>query len=64
MKLKDIKRGEYFTKKAVEYPTDNQVFVRGEYDRELRKYECHRFDDVNSTCFISGSKEVYTDFIF
>ena len=64
MKLKELKRGEYFTKKSIEFPNEKQVFVRGEYDRELKKYECYRFSDINDYVYISGSKEVFTEFVF
>ena len=64
MKLKDIKNGEFFTKKAIEYPTDRQVWIRGDYDRSERKYECTRFDDICTVCYLPGSKEVFTDFSF
>lgn len=64
MKIKDLKKGDFFTKKAVEYPTERQVFIRGEYDRSTKKYECARFDDINRVCYLDGKKEVYTDFTF
>lgn len=39
MKLKDLKRGEYFTLKSFNggEPSENQVYIRGEYDRAMRK---------------------------
>ncbi len=64
MKLKDVKKGEYFTKKQIEYPTEVQVFVRGEYDRSMKKYECWKWSDVNSVQYLDGKKEVYIDFTF
>lgn len=64
MTLKDLKIGEYFTLKPIENPTEKQVFIRGEYDRTEKKYECGRFDDISYTCYLSGKTEVYTDFIF
>lgn len=64
MTVKDLKKGEYFTKKQIEFPSDRQVWVRGEYDRSEKRYECYRFADVCDICYMSGSKEVYTDFIF
>ena len=64
MKLKELKKGEYFTRKAVEYPTEKQVWVRGSYDRSTKKYDCWRFDDVCISAEIPGNKEVFTDFIF
>lgn len=64
--LKDIKKGEYFTRgaKYIEYPSERQVWVKGEYDRSLKAYECHRWDDVNHVGYISGKTIVYTGFTF
>lgn len=64
MTIKQLKQGEYFTKKPIEYPTEKQVWIRGEYDRELKKYECYCFNDVNKFCYIPGNKEVFTEFTF
>lgn len=64
MTVKELKKGEFFTKKAISYPNDNQVWIRGGYDRELKKYECTRFSDTNDFCYLSGSKEIFVDFTF
>ena len=64
MKVKELKKGDYFTRKATENPTDRQVLVRGDYDRTEKKYECYHFDDVNDTVYISGNKEAFVDFVF
>lgn len=64
MKLKELKKGTFFTKKPIEYPDEYQVFIRGEYVRSVKKYECTRFVDVNDVQYIRGDKEVFTNFIF
>lgn len=64
MTIKELKKGEYFTIKQIDNPTENQVYVRGDYDRSERKYECYKFADVCSFRYFKGDKEVYTDFIF
>lgn len=64
MKLKDLKLGEYFTLKPIEYPTESQVYVRGEYDRSEKKYDCGKFSDISYSRMFDGNKEVYTDFTF
>lgn len=64
MKLKDLKRGEYFTIKPIENPTENQVYIRGEYDRSEKKYDCEKFSDISYSRMFDGNKEVYTDFTF
>lgn len=64
MTLKELKKGEYFTRKDIEFPKDTQVFVRGDYDRSTKKYECHRFSDINDTIYLKGSTNVFTDMTF
>lgn len=64
MTVKELKKGEFFTKKPITNPNYNQVFVRGEYDRSSKKYECCRFSDMNNTTFLKGDTEIYTDFVF
>lgn len=64
MKLKELKKGEAFTKKMIEYPTDRQVWVKGEYDRSERAYWCYRWSDVNDGCYMKGSRMISTEFVF
>lgn len=63
-KLKDLKKGEYFTIKPIDYPKESQVWVKDEYDRIERKYCCIRFDDISESRLYAGNKEVYIDFTF
>lgn len=63
-KIKDLKIGEYFTLRKIDEPKDSQVYIRGEYDRSLRKFECGKFDDISASRNFSGDKEVYTEFCF
>lgn len=62
--LKNLKKGDFFTLKPNEYPSENVVWIRGEYDRSERKYSCYKFADVNHESFRKGTLKVYTDFIF
>ena len=64
MTIKDLKKGEYFTLKPYSEPTENQVYVRGEYDRSERKYECGKFSDISYSRLLKGNTVVYTDFTF
>lgn len=64
MTVKELKRGQYFTKKPLEYPADNQVWIRGEYDRTSKRYECIRFSDCNDFQYMKADKQVFTDFTF
>ena len=62
--LKDLKRGEYFTLKPIDYPKDSQVWVKDEYDRSSKKFFCTRFSDISSSRLLKGTTPVYTDFTF
>lgn len=64
MKLKDLKKGDYFTKKSIENPSESQVWVRGDYDKSTKTYDCHNWADVNRFCSIKGDKEVFVEFVF
>lgn len=64
MKIKDLKKGDFFTLKPLEYPNENQVYIRGEYDRASKKYDCGKFSDISYSMLFKGDKKVYTDFIF
>ena len=64
MKIKELKKGEFFTRNAVEAPAGRQVFIRGAYDREQKKYECQNFEDANRFIYLKGDAEVFTDFVF
>ena len=62
--LKDLKKGEYFTLKPYDEPKESQVYVRGDYDRSMRRYEVISFCDINSFRYLSGLKTVYVGFTF
>ena len=64
MKISELKKGDFFTKKPTENPTDSQVWIRGDYVRSEKKYECQRFDDISAFCYLPGNKEVFTGFTF
>lgn len=64
IQLKALKKGDFFTKKPIPYPTEKQVFIRGDYDRETKKYSCTKFSDFCAEQFLKGDTIVYTDFIF
>ena len=64
MTIKELKKGEYFTLKPIAEPKESQVYIRGDYDRSEKKYECVKFNDMNEFRYYKGEKEVYTDFVF
>lgn len=64
-KIKNIKEGEFFTLKDYgEYPAENRVYIRGEYNRSLKKYEISKYTDMNDFRYVNGNKEVVTGFTF
>lgn len=64
MKIRELKKGDFFTIKAIDEPRESQVYVRGEYDRSEKKYSCYKFSDVCSERLFKGDKEVFVDFTF
>ena len=66
MKLKELKKGDFFSLKphGERHIKDSQVYIKGEYDRTEKKYDCGRADDISYSRYFDGNKTVYTDFIF
>ena len=62
--IRALKMGEFFTKNPVPEPNMRQVWVRGEYDRSVKKYWCYRFWDVCDGAYFPASREVFTEFTF
>lgn len=63
-KLKDVRKGEWFTRKPIEDPKDNQIWIRGDYDRETKKYCSSNFDDINRFIYLKGETTVYVGYTF
>lgn len=59
MKISELKKGDFF-----KLSENGCIYVRGDYDRSSKKYECYKFDDVNSFRYLKGSKDIISDFIF
>ena len=62
--IKQLRKGDFFTLKHYEEVKESNVWVRGEYDRSSKTYECYKFCDVNQIHFLRPNRFVYTDFIF
>lgn len=62
--IRELKKDEWFTLKPIEEPKESQVFIRGEYDRSERKYDCSKFSDYCSTRWFKGDRVVYIGFTF
>lgn len=62
--LKEVKPGEYFTFKAIEEPSEKQVYIREGYNRSTRKYGYSKFADICDSKERKGETIVYIDFTF
>lgn len=43
-KVRDLAKGEYFILNPIEEPNASQVWVRGEYIREAKKYSTYKWE--------------------
>ena len=64
IKLKDLKKGEFFTRKPIEEPKENQVFIKDFYVREDKKWFCQRWSNISDGIELKGDTIVYTEFYF
>lgn len=62
--IRELKKGDYFTFRAIEEPKERQVYVRSHYDRSSKQFAYYKFSDVNCEHFTNGNRIVFTDFIF
>lgn len=66
MKLKELRKGDYFTRKSLSHTEakPSQVYIKQEYDQSTKKYWCQKWDDISKGIELKGDTEVYQDFIF
>jgi hypothetical protein len=57
-KLSDLKKGEFFKRKA----DARKVYRKGDYDRSERKYEAMDEDDISRSIYLKGDALVYVGF--
>ena len=61
IKLKEAKKGELlFLKNPEEHPTA-ALYVKGDYIRDLKKYELYMWEDVNHYTYKKGDFSVYVE---
>lgn len=58
--LKNLPRGEYFKRK----PDSNKVWIKGEYDKFMKKFLCGAFDDISQGMYLKPTTPVYVEFEF
>lgn len=59
--IRDMELGEFFRLSASDHAP---VWVRGEYNRSTRKYECYKYDNVNYWSEFNGTRVALTDIEF
>lgn len=60
MTIRELKQGELFTLKPFENePNENQIWVRGHYDRTSKMYSAYNYADVNRERFFKGERTIY-----
>lgn len=64
MKLRDVKKGDFFTLKDYDEPKESQVYVKGNYDYSAKAFCCHKFSDVGFCRLFKSDRDVFTDFVF
>jgi hypothetical protein len=60
VKIKDLVEGEFFILSS----KSKSVFVKSDYDRSLKQYECSNFDNFSDYRYYKGNKIVFTGFTF
>ena len=58
--LKDLSKGEYFKIS----PSSQKVWVKEDYQRDIKKYSCSNALDMNNERFFKPSQVVYLNFEF
>ena len=66
MQVKELKKGDYFTRKSLgeKSAKPSQVYIRGDFDQSEKKYWCQKWNDISSGRYVDGNKTIYTDFTF
>ena len=57
-RVKELKKGDFFILKDIEFPNESQVWVRGEYDRASRMYSATNYADMNRERFFKGDNNI------
>lgn len=58
-KVQDIKRGELIKRSA----TSKKTYLRGEYNREVKRYELSDYDDISRSILVKKDTVLFTDWI-
>ena len=59
-----LKVGDFFTNTTVKEVKESNVWVYDGYNRSTRKYDAHKFSDVNHSKSFNASTHIVTGFTF
>lgn len=57
--ISELKVGEFFM-----ISNSRIVYIRGKYEKSLKRYSATKYFDCNAERFFKGDKEVFVDFTF
>lgn len=63
-RVKELKKGDFFVLKDIEFSRENQVWIRGEYDRASKMYSAINYTDMNREGFFKGDKIIFNNITF
>lgn len=63
-RVKELKKGDFFVLKDIEFSRENQVWIRGEYDRASKTYSAINYTDMNRERFFKGDKIIFNNITF
>lgn len=58
--IKDVKQGEFIRRKE----DSKKTYTRGEYCRDLKRFECNDESDISRAIYLKGSTMVWVDFTY
>lgn len=62
--LREVKPKDLFTLSPIEYPKENQVWIKGSYDRASKTFCVTNWGNVGRERFLKGDRVVYQGFYF
>ncbi len=62
--LREVKPKEWFTLSPNAYPKENQVWIKGSYDRASKTFCVTNWGNVGRERFLKGDRVVYQGFYF
>ena len=62
--LREVNPKDLFTLSPIEYPKENQVWIKGSYDRASKTFCVTNWSNIGRERFLKGDRVVFQDFFF